>query len=99
MGDGLYLGRQVDPGSGDLGARLELDPADLLTHGLVTYTISKKRHIYAMGPNITVMPIGDQLQIQLAGEPCAQKLAAPSCTIFVTQQSVSGLVTTVGQSR
>jgi len=35
MGDGLYLGRQVDPGSGDLGARLELDPADLLTHGLI----------------------------------------------------------------
>ena len=35
MGDGLYLGRQVDLGSGDLGARLELDPADLLTHGLI----------------------------------------------------------------
>lgn len=35
MGDGLYLGRQVDPVSGDLGARLELDPADLLTHGLI----------------------------------------------------------------
>ncbi|MCG6920188.1 MAG: DUF853 family protein [Acidobacteria bacterium] len=35
MGDGLYLGRQVDPKSGDLGARLDLDPADLLTHGLI----------------------------------------------------------------
>jgi hypothetical protein len=35
MGDGLYLGRQVDPASGDLGDRLDLDPADLLTHGLI----------------------------------------------------------------
>jgi hypothetical protein len=35
MGDGLYLGRQVDPASGEMGARLDLDPADLLTHGLI----------------------------------------------------------------
>ena len=35
MGSGLYLGKQVDPETGALGARLELDPADLLTHGLV----------------------------------------------------------------
>jgi hypothetical protein len=35
MGDGLYLGKQVDPDTGALGARLDLDPADLLTHGLV----------------------------------------------------------------
>ncbi|HSD66168.1 MAG TPA: helicase HerA-like domain-containing protein, partial [Vicinamibacteria bacterium] len=35
MGDGLYLGKQVDPGTGTVGARLDLDPADLLTHGLI----------------------------------------------------------------
>jgi hypothetical protein len=35
MSDGLYLGRQVDSESGDLEARLDLDPADLLTHGLI----------------------------------------------------------------
>jgi hypothetical protein len=35
MADGLYLGKQVDPGTGALGARLDLDPADLLTHGLI----------------------------------------------------------------
>ena len=35
MGDGLYLGRQVDLESGKPGPRLELDPADLLTHGLI----------------------------------------------------------------
>jgi DNA helicase HerA-like ATPase len=35
VGDGLYLGKQVDPENGALGARLDLDPADLLTHGLV----------------------------------------------------------------
>jgi DNA helicase HerA-like ATPase len=35
MGDGLYLGKQVDPEREKLGARLELDPADLLTHGLI----------------------------------------------------------------
>ena len=32
---GLYLGKEVDPRSGALGARLDLDPTDLLTHGLV----------------------------------------------------------------
>jgi len=35
MGQGLYLGKQVDPATGALGGRLELDPADLLTHGLI----------------------------------------------------------------
>ncbi len=35
MGDGLYLGRKVDPASGELGDRLDLDPSDLLTHGLI----------------------------------------------------------------
>jgi hypothetical protein len=35
MSDVLYLGRRVDPASGALGDRLELDPADLLTHGLI----------------------------------------------------------------
>jgi hypothetical protein len=31
----LYLGRAVDPSSGTLGDRVELDPSDLLTHGLI----------------------------------------------------------------
>ncbi len=35
MSQGLYLGRQVDPASGALGARVDLDPADLVTHGLI----------------------------------------------------------------
>ncbi len=35
MATGLYLGKQVDPKTGALGAKLELDPADLLTHGLI----------------------------------------------------------------
>jgi hypothetical protein len=35
MGRGLYLGKQVDPRNGAPGGRLELDPADLLTHGLI----------------------------------------------------------------
>jgi hypothetical protein len=35
MGKGLYIGKQVDPESGTLGSQLELDPADLLTHGLI----------------------------------------------------------------
>ena len=29
------LGKEVDPKSGVLGARLDLDPTDLLTHGLL----------------------------------------------------------------
>jgi hypothetical protein len=35
MGRGLYIGKQVDPDSDGLGSQLELDPADLLTHGLI----------------------------------------------------------------
>ncbi len=35
MGQALYLGKQVDEASGSLGARLELDSSDLLTHGLI----------------------------------------------------------------
>ena len=31
----FYLGKHVDPATGALGARLELDPADLLTHGVI----------------------------------------------------------------
>ena len=35
MSDGLYLGRQVNRTSGAPGARLDLDPSDLLTHGVI----------------------------------------------------------------
>src|SRR3954454_3057140 len=31
----LYLGREFDPKTAALGARVDLDPADLLTHGLI----------------------------------------------------------------
>ena len=31
----LFLGKEVDPKTGALGARLELDSSDLLTHGLI----------------------------------------------------------------
>jgi len=35
VAQGLYLGKLVDVASGALGARLDLDPRDLLTHGLI----------------------------------------------------------------
>jgi hypothetical protein len=35
MSHGLYLGKELKPGAKELGERLELDPADLLTHGLI----------------------------------------------------------------
>jgi hypothetical protein len=35
MSEGLYIGKELDPRSGKLGDRVLLDPADLLTHGLV----------------------------------------------------------------
>ena len=35
MAEGLYLGKQFDPKTGTLGERIDLDPADLLTHGLI----------------------------------------------------------------
>jgi DNA helicase HerA-like ATPase len=34
MADGLYIGKEVDS-TGALGARVELDPSDLVTHGLI----------------------------------------------------------------
>ena len=35
MAQGLFLGKRFDPKSGALGDRIDLDPADLLTHGLI----------------------------------------------------------------
>jgi hypothetical protein len=35
MAKGLYVGRGADPAGGKPGARLELDPDDLLTHGVI----------------------------------------------------------------
>src|SRR5882724_11882124 len=35
MAEGLYLGKQLDAKTGTLGERIELDPSDLLTHGLI----------------------------------------------------------------
>jgi uncharacterized protein DUF87 len=35
MAQDLYLGKEFDPRTGALGARLDLDPTDLLTHGLI----------------------------------------------------------------
>jgi hypothetical protein len=35
MGKGLYIGKEFDPKSGSLGARVELEPSDLVTHGLI----------------------------------------------------------------
>ena len=35
MSKGLYLGKEFDPKKESLGARLDLDPSDLLTHGLI----------------------------------------------------------------
>jgi hypothetical protein len=35
MARGLYVGRGVDPASGKPGSPLELDPDDLLTHGMI----------------------------------------------------------------
>jgi hypothetical protein len=35
MGQGLYIGKEFDPKSGALGPRVELEPSDLVTHGLI----------------------------------------------------------------
>jgi uncharacterized protein DUF87 len=35
MGQGLYIGKEFDPKGGTLGARVELEPTDLVTHGLI----------------------------------------------------------------
>jgi hypothetical protein len=69
MSDGLYLGKEVDPKSGRLGERLLLDPADLLTHGLVVgmtgsgktgLAIAMLEEILGQGiPVLAVDPKGD----------------------------------------
>jgi DNA helicase HerA-like ATPase len=35
MAEGLYLGKEYDPKARKAGSRIELDPADLVTHGLI----------------------------------------------------------------
>ncbi|HVQ28520.1 MAG TPA: helicase HerA-like domain-containing protein, partial [Vicinamibacteria bacterium] len=35
MAEGLYLGKEYDPKTRQAGSRIELDPADLVTHGLI----------------------------------------------------------------
>jgi hypothetical protein len=35
MKQGFYLGKEIEPKKGTVGSRVDLDPADLLTHGLV----------------------------------------------------------------
>ena len=35
MGKGLYIGKEFDPKSGGIGARVELEPSDLVTHGVI----------------------------------------------------------------
>ena len=35
MGKGLYIGKEFDARSGAIGARVELEPSDLVTHGVI----------------------------------------------------------------
>ena len=35
MGKGLYIGKEFDPRTGAVGARVDLEPADLVTHGVI----------------------------------------------------------------
>jgi hypothetical protein len=65
----LYLGKHVDPASGALGERLELDSADLLTHGLIVGMTGSGKTGLAIGlieevlrqgvPVLAVDPKGD----------------------------------------
>ena len=84
MGDGLYLGKQVDAADGSLGERLDLDPADLLTHGLIVgmtgsgktgLAIVLLEELLKQGvPVIAIDPKGDLANLRLLFE----KLDAPS---------------------
>ncbi len=78
MGKGLYIGKQVDPESGTLGAELELDPADLLTHGLIVgmtgsgktgLAIAMLEELLRQGvPVIAIDPKGDLANLLLLFE-------------------------------
>ena len=69
MGQGLYIGKEFDPSSGTLKGRVELDPADLVTHGLIVGMTGSGKTGLAVGlieevlrqgvPVIAIDPKGD----------------------------------------
>jgi hypothetical protein len=87
MGKGLYLGKQADAAGPALGPPVELDPADLLTHGLlVGMTGSGKtglavvviEELLRQGvPVLAVDPKGDLGNLLLLFEPLDAATFAP----------------------
>ncbi len=87
MAQGLYLGKQVDPASGALGARLDLDPSDLLTHGLIVGMTGSGKTGLAIAlieellrqqvPVIAIDPKGDLANLLLLFDDLAPTSFAP----------------------
>jgi hypothetical protein len=87
MAQGLYLGKQVDPASGALDARLELDPRDLLTHGLIVGMTGSGKTGLAVAlieellrrgvPVIAIDPKGDLANLLLLFDDLAPASFAP----------------------
>ena len=91
MDSGLYIGKQVDPETGALGSRLELEPSDLLTHGLIVgmtgsgktgLAIVLLEELLRQGvPVIAIDPKGDLANLLLLfEEPAGRRRSSPGST-------------------
>ncbi len=75
MAASLYIGKQFDPASNALGERVELDPSDLLTHGLIVGMTGSGKTGLAVGlieetlrqgvPVLAIDPKGDLADLLL----------------------------------
>jgi Helicase HerA, central domain len=89
----LYIGKQIDASSGALGAPLELDPADLLTHGLIVGMTGSGKTGLAVGlieetlrqgvPVLAIDPKGDLADLLLL----FKNLDGPSFTPWVDPEA------------
>ncbi len=87
MSHGLYLGKEFDPKQQTLGPRLELDPSDLLTHGLIVgmtgsgktgLAISLIEEVLRQGvPVLAIDPKGDLCNLLLLFDDLAPASFAP----------------------
>src|SRR5687768_4412335 len=90
---GFYIGKEFDPATGALGARVELDSSDLLTHGLIVGMTGSGKTGLAVGlieealrqgvPVLAIDPKGDLGNLLLLFD----RLDGPSFAAWVDAQT------------